>query len=360
MPPVTRKARAAARNLGPLITFGKANTLMHQTRNSRKRPREAKTSRVNRSKRNNRAVRRGLNAGISQPKAPEQPSVVADSPSSPAKPRHRCDSEVSAADEDTPCRPDESIASVEVPNTPLADTRGPPARAEWEPSYQRGLREFCNAIDPGARGCYYYLLSSSEDSDLEEETPRDKLYREISYLPPLNDSELKLIRRVRREPNMNRDGKRIDPSKERKFADGLTKRNVSLTPSPDPAFRQHLGALEPTAHGESADEKSAHSRTWLLDLKKACADKLEALFQRTVLISVIDQHRLVHHQEGDDSSRDPYLDFVVERPWTCPPTPSRVFQEANLQILSQPKRTLPSLSVGKISTLPIRAGADFR
>lgn len=212
----------------------------------------------------------------------------------------------------------------------------------WESLYEQGLRKFCDPSLPGARRCYDYLSSSSRDSESEEETPRDRLYKEIGYLPPLSDSELGLIREVRRDPSMNRNGGRINPGNTKQFERGLIQRNVELSPEPDPEFRQHFEALESAARVESAGEKSAHSRTWLLDLEKARADRLEAVFQRTVLMSTIDRHRLVYHQEGSDSSSVPPLDFAVEKLWTCPPMPSLAFKRVPPQVLTQPK---PDLAV---------------
>lgn len=85
MPPLTRRTRAAANSLAPLITFSDADRLILQTQNRGRGLPRAKASKASRSKSNSRVVRASPDARTPQRKAPDQPSVAANSPSSSAE-----------------------------------------------------------------------------------------------------------------------------------------------------------------------------------------------------------------------------------------------------------------------------------
>ena len=76
----------------------------------------------------------------------------------------------------------------------------------------------------------------------------------------------------------------------------------------------------------------------MLDQDKCTEGSKEALFQRTIMMSLIARHRLIYEQEATKSR---YLDFSVEEEWTCPPMPTREYWMDG-RFLTQPK---PDLAV---------------
>ena len=158
-------------------------------------------------------------------------------------------------------------------------------------------------------------------------------------MPPLNGEALAIIDAIIENPGMAKEYARIGPEN-LDFDQGLRYRNVLTTESkaPDP-FADHVQLL-PTkvSVAETADEESSHDQTWNMDQAKCNEGCNEALFQRTLMMSLIMRHRLIYPRNATDPHR---LDFSVDEPWTCPPMPTRAYQKG-AKFLTQPK---PDLAV---------------
>lgn len=141
------------------------------------------------------------------------------------------------------------------------------------------------------------------------------------------------------DPSMAKELARIGPYHQ-DFPDGLSYRNVFLTESttPDP-WVNHVQLLKTQESlPETAGERESHGQLWAMDREKCNEGSNEALFQRTLMMSLIARHRLIYDRGA--TSR-PSLDFSVEETWSCPPMPTRAFY-AGEKFLTQPK---PDLAV---------------
>ncbi|KAI0538596.1 hypothetical protein GGR58DRAFT_500943 [Xylaria digitata] len=148
----------------------------------------------------------------------------------------------------------------------------------------------------------YLSESGGSDTDASTSSSEDPLvssYKSIGYLSPLDESTLRLLRQVLSDPNMGTTGGRINPSDVANFRVGLGERNTTE---------------------ETLPERKRHALAWELDLKKIQDDPQEPVFQRTLMMSMIDRYRFIHNRKD---SPFPVLDFAVERTWKCPPMPSR-------------------------------------
>ncbi|KAF3768502.1 hypothetical protein M406DRAFT_71500 [Cryphonectria parasitica EP155] len=178
--------------------------------------------------------------------------------------------------------------------------------------------------------------SDRASSDSADEDPLVSLYKSIGYLPPLDESTLDLLEQVLLDPSMGKTGGRINPTDQESFRVGLGERNVALEPYHDP-YLDHIQSLTSKTPKETQLEKRRHVRAWELDLQKTRNDPLEPVFQRTIMMSMIDRHRLLYDRED---ATIPILDFSVERIWKCPPMPSRVLFDPQPKCLTQPKADL--------------------
>ena len=163
--------------------------------------------------------------------------------------------------------------------------------------------------------------------------------RKWGYLPPLNEEALAIIDAIVANPGMAKECTRIGPENP-EFDEGLMYRNVFLTESsaPDP-FADHVQRLSiKVSIAETADEESFRDQVWNMDQAKCNEGSKEALFQRTLMMSLIARHRWIYARNATDRH---CLDFSVEEPWTCPPMPTRAYHLGE-KFLTQPK---PDLAV---------------
>ncbi|KAI0907608.1 hypothetical protein F4823DRAFT_602427 [Ustulina deusta] len=198
---------------------------------------------------------------------------------------------------------------------------------DWDPSiFPRGSIEFPPYILEDPESDVASSVASSED-------PWDVWYRDIGYLPPLDEFTIQLLEQINSDPAMGR----INPTDIDKFQEGLKDRNVALDPSTDP-YLLSIKKLTSTAEQETQEEEARHNHAWKLDLEKSIYDPDEPIFQRTIMMSMIDRHRFIYSRV--DNQR--VIDFAVERPWTCPPMPTRVSKDSqsNGKFLTQPKPDL--------------------
>ena len=184
-------------------------------------------------------------------------------------------------------------------------------------------------------------ISSIEDSDeeaslslLPDTDPEETFNRSWGYLPPLEEEAVAVIDAIVANPAMAEQLGRIGPEKTM-FIEGLLDRNVLLDESQDPDPRMdQIKRLTPEKFvPETSVEKNAHRRLWIQDQAKCNEGSNEALFQRTMMMSMIARHCFIYENDA--------LDFNVEEPWTCPPMPTRAYVN-NQPFLTQPK---PDLAV---------------
>lgn len=103
----------------------------------------------------------------------------------------------------------------------------------------------------------------------------------------------------------------------------LIERNVSFDALEDPR-RKDNEKLIPSQFLPKPNEEEEH---WTKDLEK-CETEGEAVYQRTIMMEILDRHRL-----------DGKLDYACESPWKCMPMPQR---QPALRQMCQPK---PDLTV---------------
>ncbi|KAI0864916.1 hypothetical protein F4860DRAFT_510670 [Xylaria cubensis] len=176
--------------------------------------------------------------------------------------------------------------------------------------------------------------SDVESSDAGSEYPWDAWYRDIGYLPPLDECTIQLLAQITSNPATGR----INPTNEDEFQEGLMERNVAFKPFTDP-YLHSVKEIKSVASQETQEEKTRHDNTLRLDLEKLIDDPDEPMFQRTIMMAMIDRHRLIY-SGGADTQR--MIDFAAERLWTCPPMPTRVSMglQPDGKFLTQPKPDL--------------------
>ena len=90
------------------------------------------------------------------------------------------------------------------------------------------------------------------------------------------------------------------------FYSGLRDRNINFRASADEKMESILNLIVKNPPAELSEEEEAN---WRLDLIK-CDNSQEAIFQRTIMIDVIDRHKL-----------GTMLDYTCESIWTCKAMP---------------------------------------
>ena len=173
----------------------------------------------------------------------------------------------------------------------------------------------------------------------EDDNPLQLFYRNWGYLSPFTEESAALIEAIIDHPEMAHDNRRVSPTNEM-FSYGLSQRKVSLKESlnPDP-YVNTVNQLEAKETGMDLEKELApHRQLWLWDQKKCDNKSNEGLYQRTIMMSLIVRQIFIYRA---DEKGLRYLDFSAEVPWTCPPMPSRAYDN-NQKFLTQPK---PDLAV---------------
>ena len=190
---------------------------------------------------------------------------------------------------------------------------------------------------------YQHIDYSTSIEDFDELTPfpspdRDTdpeqtFYRSWRYLPPLSEDAVALLDAILADPAMAEELARTGPDKPR-FVEGLIDRNVFLDESEDPRV-DHIKHLKPDkVVPEIEEQRNVHEPLWDQDQAKCNqGSSNEALFQRTMMMSLIARHCLIYKRI--------FLDFSVKETWTCPPMPTRAYDDKEF-FLTQPK---PDLAV---------------
>lgn len=182
---------------------------------------------------------------------------------------------------------------------------------------------------------------SSEDSTslLSEDTDLEKEFNHAwGYLPPLEDEFAAVLDTIIADPSMAKQYTRVNPDSA-DFPEGLMYRNVVLDKSSTPdLYADHVQNLPSETLTETDKEIELHGRLWTFDQIKCNLGSNGALFQRTLIMSLIARHSFIY---DEDAINRYCLDFSVEEIWTCPPMPTRAYDRGG-KFLTQPK---PDLAV---------------
>lgn len=118
-------------------------------------------------------------------------------------------------------------------------------------------------------------------------------------------------------------------------------RNVNPKPSAERDLYadeiRRLPSKLPDESKESVEEKNLQAAVWKHDLLK-CNEANEALFQRTLMMAMIDRHRFFFDKKTATPNR---YDFSVEKLWKTWPMPTRAFGQRE----KVPARPKPDLCV---------------
>lgn len=176
--------------------------------------------------------------------------------------------------------------------------------------------------------------------------PQEEFNYKWGFLPPLGEEAERILIAVLEDPKLAKIMVRTGPDN-KGFRTGLEKRNVVISESQDPDLRvEEIGgeSLEGFLD-EKIDQQRIYDDLWQLDRDKCNLSSSEALFQRTLMISLIARQSLIYRQ---NTGGIPLLDFVVEEPWNCLPMPTKTVWRVSenlapdFKFLTQPK---PDLAV---------------
>lgn len=216
------------------------------------------------------------------------------------------------------------------------------------------LTQRLESIDPtnrtrsGKRIAVGYSNEDSEDGSSQGSAigSRERFNRKWGYVPPLDEETIRIIKAILKNPARAETMVGIGPENP-EFLKGLRGRNVISDPSThlDPREVEIQSISVEGFLEETKEQEASHEELWKLDRAKCDPSSSEALYQRTLMISLIARHALIYQL---DSSKGQILDFSVEAPWGCPPMPSRLLwliskgQKSEAKFLTQP---MPDLAV---------------
>ncbi|KAL9083589.1 MAG: hypothetical protein Q9165_008458 [Trypethelium subeluteriae] len=171
----------------------------------------------------------------------------------------------------------------------------------------------------------------------------DTFLQRSGYIVPLSNEALTAIRVLLGKEAALRMGSIAPNSSEFRTALRLD-RKVLLdeTKWSDPEWEY----LKKYDFGQKADEDSiTHflDKLWQADLD-FCRDQQEALFQRTIMMAMINRHQLIFAGIKMPSKLpERALMFSVEATWSCPPMPTRKYERKVVRNKAEPKTftTLP-------------------
>ncbi|KAH8749740.1 hypothetical protein F5883DRAFT_694704 [Diaporthe sp. PMI_573] len=205
--------------------------------------------------------------------------------------------------------------------------------------------------NPSERTANYQAADSQDSTCSVEEDPLGFWYRNVGYLIALDESAIDVLEQVLPLSTMSTIKRKLHKTKGDR-AMGLSDRNVHLDPClPTDPFLivfQNMKRLQESSSSVFLPElhenvTKYHVDEWRLDLEKAIKDELEATFQRTVMMSMLDRFRLMYNLKDGDQS---VLDFAVESTWNCPFMPTRALKKDKpdrQRVLSRPR---PDISCG--------------
>ena len=182
-----------------------------------------------------------------------------------------------------------------------------------------------------------YESSGDESSIVREDIEPREAFKKWGYLPPFDEETAAIIDAIIEDPTNAMEFARRNPSSDMFFV-GLEHRNVCLKECTTPDLYADINNLPQYPLRETDAERESYERLWTLHRAKSDFDWNEALFQRTLMMSFIARHSLIHGQGPVGPS---CLDFSVEETWNCPPMPTIDYYLSH-KFLTQPK---PELAV---------------
>lgn len=188
--------------------------------------------------------------------------------------------------------------------------------------------------------------SEDESSQGSALNSQERFNHKWGYVPPLDEETTRIIEAIIKNPARAETMVGISPGKQ-EFLSGLHNRNVLSDPSThlDPREEEMQSISLEGFLQETQEQETSHEELWKSDKAKCTPDSSEALYQRTLMISLIARHVLIYQF---DSSKEQIFDFSVEEPWGCLPMPSRLLwaipkgEKSEAKFLTQPK---PDLAV---------------
>lgn len=179
----------------------------------------------------------------------------------------------------------------------------------------------------------------SEEASIEKD-PLQLYYERIGYLPPLDDATVEVLKFLKMSyPDLDLEAGRISSHNDLDFKEGLEFRMVDIFPKGKDDFQfKELEEHDVPWPLVPPDIKDYDEKLWEKDLKKCQNQVQEAIFQRTIMLSMIDRYRLFYGVQDEESP----LEFAVETPWTCLPMPTHA-ERRGKKFLTCPK---PDLAVG--------------
>ncbi|KAI9686796.1 MAG: hypothetical protein M1822_002856 [Bathelium mastoideum] len=183
---------------------------------------------------------------------------------------------------------------------------------------------------------YWWIEPGSEQRDW---------YRRKGFLPPLDLNTLDAVRLVLGRESAFKMGRL--KSDDATFQERLsTERNVHMEPdiSIDAMTSEIKDKLVDLP--DSAASK-LYSRLWTADVDN-CKGENEALFQRTVMISFLDRHRLIFNlaeltqgvKRSNEIELGKRLAFSTEADWKCDPMPTRACRLPRSILFSPPQNRI--------------------
>ena len=140
--------------------------------------------------------------------------------------------------------------------------------------------------------------------------PQEAFNHKWGYLPPFDEQSEQVIAFIIENPTLAKAMARIQPGTS-KFEAGLEERNVALKPNDTlDQYEAKIESLDVKQFmNETANEEECHELLWKFDQAKITATSSEALFQRTIMVSLIARHFLIYQR---DSHQSQLFDFSVE------------------------------------------------
>ncbi|KAG8162690.1 hypothetical protein KVR01_007168 [Diaporthe batatas] len=220
------------------------------------------------------------------------------------------------------------------------ETVVPPAKTGSDKG-QRVLRSVeTGSSSHSQRGSVEFTPDWDSDEASVDKDPLQVYYERIGYLPPLDDATVEVLKFLKMScPDLDVEAGRISSSNVPEFRRGLQCRMVDLLPKGKDDFQfKELENHDVPWPLVPADVKDYDDKLWEKDLEKCQNQEQEAIFQRTIMLSMIDRYRLFYGGKENQSS----LEFAVETPWTCLPMPTHA-ERRGKRFLTCPK---PDLAVG--------------
>ncbi|KAL9043017.1 MAG: hypothetical protein Q9214_003619 [Letrouitia sp. 1 TL-2023] len=228
-------------------------------------------------------------------------------------------------------RIDRILATVEASETQQ------PAFAADRPGYWDLSSPLANRYSDESSGD-----TSTETSDSD---PEEEFNRKWGYLPPFDREAARVIAAIIENPSLAKSFARMGADSTG-FREGLADRNVEVLETKIHDSLENIDHFEIPQDFlcETIEQKRCYEHLWQLDKVKCTEQPSQAIFQRTLMISLILRHCFLYEE---NESEKQILDFSVEEPWTCPPMPTRAFwkyyqDDTGAKILTQPK---PDLAV---------------